>query len=286
MIPINIRRILKVDLSNRKFKIEEIDEKLYEEYLGGSGIAARILYDKLDIQAQPTDPENPLVFINGLLTGSIVPTACKMSVCARSPLTGIWCESTVGGYFPMELNRAGFGGIFVYGKSRSPVCLWIKDDEFSLFECSDLWNVDTFESSKRLREKTDPKAQIGTIGLAGAKQVKLANIMFGGEDARAAGRGGLGAVMGSKNLKAIAVRGTKYGWVLFDRKGLLESIKKVTPGIKEFSKGLSLFGTAGSVEGVESHGDLPIKNWRLDTWKDGAKITSGKEIVNKMLVKR
>ena len=106
MIPANVRRLLHVDLSSRKWHVEELDEALYQRYLGGSGIAAKILYDELDVNASATDPGSAIVFMNGLLTGSFVPTACKMTVCARSPLTAIWCESTVGGYFPAERRQA------------------------------------------------------------------------------------------------------------------------------------------------------------------------------------
>lgn len=286
MIPANVCRILNVDLSSRRWRLEEIQERLYQLYLGGSGIAAKLLCDELDIKSGAASPESPLVFMNGLLTGSLVPTACKMSVCARSPLTGIWCEATVGGYFPAELNRAGFGGIVVRGKADKPVYLWIRDGEVEILDCDDLWQLDTFKTSQILREKTDPRAQTAVIGPAGAKQVRLSNIIFGGEDARAAGRGGLGAVMGAKNLKAVVVRGTQNRWDAYDRENLMAEVKKAIPQIKEYAKGLSLFGTAGAVVSVELHGDLPIKNWQLGTWKEGAKKTSGQTMVERMLVKR
>jgi len=286
MIPANVRRLLHVDLSDRKWRVEELDEELYQRYLGGSGIAAKILHDELDVDASATDPESAIIFMNGLLTGSFVPTACKMTVCARSPLTGIWCESTVGGYFPAELNRAGFGGIVIRGKADNPVYLWIKDsEEVEIVDCNEIWSFDTFKSSEVLRERTDPKAQTAIIGPAGTKLVRLSNIMFGGKDARAAGRGGLGAVMGSKNLKAIVVRGTQERWDVYDREKLIAEVRKATLQIKEFAKGLSDFGTAGAVESVELHGDLPIKNWQLGEWKEGAKRTSGRRMVDEMFVR-
>ena len=287
MIPANIRTLLHVDLSSRRWHVEEIDEKLYHIYLGGSGIAAKILYDELDVNINATDPESPIAFMNGLLTGSFAPTACKMTVCAKSPLTGIWCEATVGGYFPAELSRAGFGGIVIRGRADRPVYLWLRDrEEVELIDCDEIWSLDTFKASKILKEKTDPDAQVAVIGSAGAKQVSISNIMFGGEDARAAGRGGLGAVMGSKNLKAIVVRGTQRPWRnVYDREKLLAEVRKATPQIKEFTRGLSDFGTAGGVESVELHGDLPIKNWQLGEWKEGARKTSGRVMVDSMFVK-
>ena len=286
MIPANVRKVLHVDLSSRKWHVEELDEEVCQYYLGGSGVAAMFLYDELDVKLNPTDPENAIIFMNGLLTGSSVPTACKMSVCARSPLTGIWGESTVGGYFPAELSRVGIGGIIIRGKADRPVYLWLKScDEIEIVDCDDIWMLDTFKTSEVLREETDPRAQIASIGPAGAKLVKLANIMFGGKDARAAGRGGLGAVMGSKNLKAIAVRGGRNRWDVHDKEKLIAELKRANPQIKEFAKGLTLFGTAGGVESVEQHGDLPIKNWRLGAWEDGAQQTSGRRMVDTMLVK-
>jgi aldehyde:ferredoxin oxidoreductase len=286
VIPANVRRLLYVNLPDRRWHVEELDERLYQRYLGGSGIAARILYDELDANAGATDPESTIVFMNGLLTGSFVPTACKMTVCARSPLTGIWCESTVGGYFPAELNRAGFGGVVIRGRADEPVYLWIKDHgEVGIADCDEIWSLDTFKSSEILKERTDPKAQVAAIGPAGAKLVKISNIMFGGEDARAAGRGGLGAAMGSKNLKAIVVRGTQGRWDVYDRENLIREVRTATSQIKEFTRGLSDFGTAGAVESVELHGDLPIKNWRLGAWKEGAAKTSGRAMVNRMFVR-
>ncbi len=285
MIPTNVSKLLHVDLSSGRCYVEELDEELHRRYLGGSGIAANVLCDELDINVNATDPQSPIVFMNGLLTGTFVPTANRMSVCARSPLTGIWCEATVGGHFPAELNRAGLGGIVIRGKADKPVYLWIKDKEVEIINCDEIWSLDTFKSSEILKERTDPEAQVAIIGLAGANLVKLANIIFGGESARAAGRGGLGAVMGSKNLKAIVVRGTQKRPEVYDRQKLLVEVREATTQIKEFTKGLSLFGTAGGVESVELHGDLPIKNWQLGTWKEGAEKTSGRVMVNSMFVK-
>ena len=285
MIPDNVRRLLHVDLSSREWRVEELNEELYQGYLGGSGIAAKILYDELDVSVSATAPESTIIFMNGLLTGSFVPTACKMTVCAKSPLTGIWCEATVGGHFPAELNRAGFGGILVRGRADKPAYLWINDGEIEIRDCHEIWQFGTFESSELLRERTNPKAQVAAIGPAGAKLVKLSNIVFGGEEARAAGRGGLGAVMGGKNFKAVVVRGTQRRWEVANRERLTREVRKLNARIRQGAKGLSDFGTAGGMESVELHGDLPIKNWQLSVWKEGARKTSGQTMVDKMFVK-
>jgi len=289
MIPSCVRKILTVDLSSRKWYIEEIDEELYHNYLGGSGISAKILYDELDTSIDPTAPQNAIIFMNGLLTGTFLPTANKMTVCARSPLTVVWCESTVGGYFPAELSRAGLGGVVIRGKSDTPVYIWINGSEKELkveiVDCEEIWRVDPYMADDILKHVTDPRAQTAMIGLAGVNLVKISNIIFGGKDARAAGRGGLGAVMGSKNLKALVVRGTGKRRDLYDKSKLIAEVRKINKHIKEYAKGLTLYGTAGGLESVELHGDLPIKNWQLSEWKEGVKKTSGQAMVGSMFDK-
>ena len=159
MLPASVLRLLHIDLSTRKWHVEELDEEIYQRYLAGSGIAAKILYDELDVNVGATDPESAIIFMNGMLTGSFIPAACKMTVCARSPLTGIWCEATVGGYFPAELSRAGLGGISIHGRADRPVYLRIGDsEEVEIVDCDEIWEFDTFQSSEFLRGKTDRRA--------------------------------------------------------------------------------------------------------------------------------
>jgi len=262
-------KLLHVDLSAGAISTRELPEEMLRTYLGGSGLAARLLYDALDTAVDPLASEAPLVFMNGLLTG--VPVVCgnKVSVCARSPLTGIWGEARAGGYFGRELAKAGIGGIVFRGQSAEPVYLWIDDGEAELRPAAHVWGKETIETSDLLQEETDPKAQVAAIGPAGERLARIASVMFGGHDTRAAGRTGMGAVMGAKRLKAIAVRGT--GTVEVAHPDELRAVmREAMPVAKEGAGRLSTGGTASGVPFVESCGDLPIKNWQLGSWAEGA----------------
>lgn len=274
-------KLLRVDLSAGRWTVQELEEREVRVYLGGSGIAARILYDEDVAGGAPNATESPLLFMPGLLTGTPVPTACKLSVCARSPLTGIWGEATAGGHCGAEFARTGYAGVAVRGRADAPVYLWIRDDRVEIRSASTVWGKDTYETEEVLRGETDARAKVACIGPAGERGLPIASVMFEGRHARAAGRAGMGAVMGAKHLKAIVVRGTGRRTV-FDPDGLRAEVKACIPEIKARAKGLSDFGTAGSVESVELHGDLPIQNWRLGTWTEGARRTSGQAMASTM----
>ena len=274
-------RLLWIDLSARCWEVRELEERSLRAYLGGSGIAARILYDEVGPEVEPTAPESPLLFMTGLLTGTPVPTACKLSVCARSPLTGIWGEATSGGHYGAELARTAYTGIAIVGRADEPVYLWVCDDRVEICSAKAVWGKDTYETEEALREETDPRARVACIGPAGERGLPIASVMLEGRHARAAGRAGMGAVMGSKCLKAVVVRGTGRRMVS-DREGLRAELKELVPEIKARGKGLSDFGTAGGVESVELHGDLPIQNWRLGSWPEGAQKTSGQAMASTM----
>jgi aldehyde:ferredoxin oxidoreductase len=270
-------RILEVDLTIRKTSEREANEEDVKKYFLGSGLAAKILSEEADLNLDPFDPANPLIFVAGLLTGTMVPTACKLSVCSKSPLTGIWNESTAGGHWPAQFKFTGYDGIIIKGKSDKPVYLWINDGGCEIREAENIWGRDTFETSELLKKETDDKALVASIGPAGENLSKISSIVFDGINARNAARGGPGAVMGSKNLKAIAVRG-KQRPEIKDRVGLRELLKKEIPVIKEKAEGMSKFGTAGGAVAVEAFGDLPIKNWQLGSWEEGIKKISGQRM--------
>lgn len=273
------QKIAKVDLSNKEVKLEELDEELYQTYFAGSGLAAYLLYHGAKYFVDPLGPDNDLVFIPGLLTGAPVYTACKTSVCAKSPLTGIWGEATFGGYWGAALKSAGYDGIWVTGRSKSPVNLWVTPKGIEIKDARDLWGKNTFETDKILHEKTNAKIRVICIGRAGEKLTKIASIMAEGVNSRAAGRTGLGALMGSKKLKAIVVLGGKSIPPLFDSSGLKKSIQGFLPTIKKFSRNLTDFGTAWVMTGKEATGGLPIKNYSLRIrWPEGAAMTSGQTI--------
>ena len=267
-------RILEVDLTTGSISYRETREEDIRKYLGGSGLAARILYEEFDHRVDPFSPENPIIFMNGLLTGVNVPTAAKSCFVTKSPLTGIWGEATVGGHWGNQVKRCGLDGIIITGKSEKPVYLWITDDQVELRSAEELMGLDVFQTSERIQEETDEKAVVACIGPAGENLNKIAGVMIGGNETRAAGRCGIGAVMGSKNLKALAAKGSIAPKVK-DRALLNELLKEFRPVLRTYTQGLFDFGTAGGVQGVEANGDLPIKNWTLGDWAEGAEKTCG-----------
>ncbi|MCG2677474.1 aldehyde ferredoxin oxidoreductase family protein, partial [bacterium] len=277
-------KILEVDLTTQKISQRKVKEEDVKKYFMGSGLAAKILSEEADLSLDPFDPANPLIFMAGLLTGTMVPTACKLSVCSKSPLTGIWNEATVGGHWPAHFKFTGYDGIIIRGKSDKPVYLWINDAKCEMRNAESVWGRDTFETSELLKKETDDKALVAAIGQAGENLSRMASIVFDGMNARIAARGGPGAVMGSKNLKAIVVKGNKRPEIK-DWEGLRELLKKEIPIIKEKAKGLSEFGTAGGAVAVEAFADLPIKNWQLGSWEEGIKKISGQRMRERIWVR-
>ena len=271
-------RLLRLDLSSGIQRIEPVDDSDVRQYLLGSGLAAKIFYEEMDPDLAPLDPGSPLLAFTGLLTGTYSPTASRSTWCGRSPLTGIWDEANMGGHWGAELRFAGFDGLIVTGRASEPVYLWIHDGQAEVRPAGHLWGKDHFETFEALRAETDPKAQLACIGPAGENLVRFANVMQGGQGhARTAGRGGMGALLGSKNLKAVVVRGT--GKPTYpDQAAFRSFVREINQHIKVNSVGMSQLGTAGGVPATEMTGDLPLKNWTLGSWKDEAAAISGQRI--------
>ncbi len=271
-------RLLRVDLTTGLHHIEPIEEPMVRHYLLGSGLAARVFYAEMDPRLDPLHPASPLLAFTGLLTGTFAPTGCRSSWCGRSPLTGIWNEANMGGHWGAELRHALLDGLIITGRAARPVYLWLHDGQVEIRPADHLWGRDHFETVDRIRAETDPQAQVACIGPAGENLVRLANIMQGGQEhARTAGRGGMGALLGSKNLKAIAVRGTHRPQYA-DAQGFREFVRGINRFIQQNSVGMSQFGTAGGVPATELTGDLPLKNWTLGSWKEEAARISGQRI--------
>lgn len=275
-------RILEVDLTNGQLNIKEWEEKLLQTYVGASGLGAKILYEETGPGTDPLSPENVLIFITGPLTGTMVPTSGRHQIISKSPLTGIYGESDAGGYWGTALKKAGYDGIVVKGRAAGAVYLYVTEDTAEIRPADHLWGRDTYEADRLLKAETHREAVTALIGPAGEKQVRLAAIIHDGEDARAAGRCGLGAVMGSKNLKGIVVYGRRR-IPLFDPRGLVESIKRANPYIRKNTETLGAYGSAGAMESIERVGDLPIQNWRLGTWPEGAAKLSGIRVADTIL---
>ncbi|ODS40750.1 MAG: hypothetical protein A7315_07710 [Candidatus Altiarchaeales archaeon WOR_SM1_79] len=223
-----IGKILKVDLTERKVESIPLSEKLAEDFIGGGGISAKIISEMLLTEMKPLDESNPLVFMTGPLTGTIIPWSGRHCVASISPLTDFWGESYAGGTWGKELKKAGFDGIIVTGKADRPVYLKIMNQIVTIEDATALKGKDTYETDALLRKCCDEKAKVAAIGVAGENLIRFASIIHEGPAARTAARCGVGAVMGSKNLKAIVVKG-QGDIELAKKERLVKSIKDALP---------------------------------------------------------
>jgi len=268
--------LARIDLTNRNVSVEIPDNELLQRFVGGSGVGASILYSETGPETDPLGPENRLIFLTGPLTGTPVLSSNRFEVVTKSPLTGLYTEANCGGFWGESLKRSGFDGLIIVGSSSTPVYLWVRNGEISIRDARHLWGDDTFVTCEKLRAETKD-SQVACIGPAGEHLVRFASVMTDGEHARAVGRGGVGAVMGSKLLKAIVVSGDRDVSVS-DRDGLRRYMRETVPSVTENLKILHDFGTSNAVENLERCGDLPIKNWYQGSWPEGAAKISGQAI--------
>jgi aldehyde:ferredoxin oxidoreductase len=197
---------LRVNLSRMKAVSKKYDTKLAENFVGGRGFAAKILWDELKPGTDPLSPKNKLVFAAGPLTGFALPSSGKLVVAAKSPLTGSYGDGNIGTLATVQMRKAGYDAIIVEGKSEKPIVLLVQDKQIDFLDARDLWGLNSFETESMLRQVYGPTAGVLTIGQAGENLVKFANIVC--QEGRAGGRPGIGAVMGSKNLKAVVIMGS------------------------------------------------------------------------------
>ncbi|HLF27165.1 MAG TPA: aldehyde ferredoxin oxidoreductase family protein [Anaerolineae bacterium] len=282
-------KYIRFDLSTGRYTIETIADEDVKTYLLGSGYAAKLYYEEMDPSLDPLDARATLYVFNGLLSGTFAPTGCRSSWCGRSPLTGIWNEANLGGHFGAELRFAGYDGIVVTGKAPHPTYLYINGvtNTIERRDATHVWGQDTFEAHARLIEETDEKARAALIGVAGERLVKIAGVASGGQaHTRLAARGGMGALMGSKHLKAIVVRG-KDRPQYADAKGFHATVKAGNHYIMEHpaAEALHLVGTAGGHPTTDKFGDNAILNWRGGNWFEGTVKTSGKAIAETIFTK-
>ncbi|MHB8985901.1 MAG: aldehyde ferredoxin oxidoreductase family protein [Eubacteriales bacterium] len=269
-------KILLVDLTTAEILIEKPAEEFYRQYLGGPGVGLHYLLKSHRRNFDPLGPENTLVFAAGLLTGTSAPCVPRFTVLAKSPLTGALGKSEAGGWWGPELKRAGFDAVVIKGRAEHPVYLWIKDGEAEIRDAASIWGLMTGEAQESIRrELGDAKVQVAQIGPAGEKLVRFANIC--NNLAHFNGRNGLGAVMGSKNLKAIAVRGTKAVEVK-DGPAVTEILRWVTGQAKThpLSAALHEHGTPLGVTGNSAGGVLPTNNWDSGVFSRAGEIGSEK----------
>jgi aldehyde:ferredoxin oxidoreductase len=249
-----------IDLTTGAVKVQELSEEVRRKYIGGTALAAYI-FRQTNFQAlDPLGPENLLVFSTGPLTGANVPTSGRFAVAAKSPLTGIWGEADSGGRFGLGLKAAGYDAIAITGKAASPSVLTIHEGNVELVSANGVWGRDTYDTYDILTQEYGKRAAVVCIGPTGERLVPLANIMSEGAHARAAGRCGLGAVMGSKRLKAIVADGTFRTPVAHPTE-LMQDIRDITPRMLEKMKRMRTFGTPGAVVGNAVLGDLSGFNW-------------------------
>ncbi|MGB4436693.1 MAG: aldehyde ferredoxin oxidoreductase N-terminal domain-containing protein, partial [Acetomicrobium sp.] len=216
-------KVLRVNLSTKKITTEPLRMDWAEKFLGARGLGSRYLIEEVDPKVDPLSPENKLIFATGPVTGTLATSAGRFNVVTKGPLTGTIAASNSGGYFGPELKYAGYDLVIFEGKADKPVYLWIYNDHVELKDASHLWGKDCYETTDAILAENDPEAKVACIGPAGENLVLFACVM--NDKHRAAGRTGVGAVMGSKNLKAVAVRGTG-GVKIADREAFLEALRK------------------------------------------------------------
>ena len=250
--------ILRVNLSKDKVSTESPDEVFYRRYVGGEGFVAYYLLKELETGIDPLGPENKLIFAAGPVTGAPIPGSGRNSIGAKSPLTGGFGESEVGGHWGAELKHAGFDAVIIEGKSDSPVYLWIHDGEAEIRDASHIWGKETGDAQRIIRkELNDRLVRVALIGPGGERLVRYACVIVDLKDA--AGRTGMGAVMGSKNLKAVAVRGHGRTEVS-DGKALTELSRWLSQRLEGFWA--HEYGTGSNLDAGVASGNLPIRNFR------------------------
>ncbi len=257
-----IGTILRVNLTTRTVKKEPLDPKLAKQYIGARGLGTKIMFDEVDPRVDPLSPENKLIFAPGPLSGTVAPSGGRYNVITKGPLTGAIAASSSGGAFGPELKFAGYDMLILEGKASSPVYLYIRDDQVEIRDAAKFWGKEVPDVTDQLRAETDDDAKVACIGPGGERMVLFANVM--NEMHRAAGRSGVGAVMGSKNLKAVVVVGGGAVTVA-DPQAFKAAVKVAREKILAHpvgGQGLKAYGTDVLINIMNQTGGLPTKNFR------------------------
>ncbi len=276
-------KLLRINLTDQSVKVEDLDFELAKKYVGGRGLGTKILFDEIDPKIDALSPENKLIFINGPLTGTPTPTGGRYMVVTKSPLSGTIASSNSGGTWGARLKYAGYDGIIVEGKAKNPIYININEDVVELLDAKDLWGKTVGDTTDILKDTK--KTNVLTIGPAGEKLSKIAAIM--NDKDRAAGRSGVGAVMGSKLLKAIVVTGN-LKVSLADPDSVKAYVKDANLKIKEnpvTGQGLPAYGTAVLVNVINANGILPTNNFQEGVFANAEDI-SGETLAEKYLVRK
>ena len=277
--------VLRVDLTGGQIRTEKLDPGVAKTYVGGRGLGIYYLSKEVDPGCDPISPANKVIMATGPLTGTAAPTGARYMVTTKSPLTGAISCSNSGGNFPAELKKSGHDVIILEGKSPRPVYIWINGERAELRSAEHLWGLTTHETDDALRRETEDKAKTAVIGPAGEKLVRMAAII--NDRDRAAGRSGVGAVLGAKNLKGIVVKGHQEV-SLFNPEEFKTANSKYRNNFKDATKDnpppLRLHGTAITVVGTQSHGVFPTRNFQQGTFESWESIY-GETLTKKYLVR-
>jgi aldehyde:ferredoxin oxidoreductase len=275
--------ILHIDLSTKKIDEITIPQQWLDDYLGGASLAARLLYEELVPNLDPLAPEAPVLFLNGPLSGTAGPAVGRFVVCAKSPATGLWGESNCGGFWGPELRMAGYYGVWFTGKAESPVYISIMDDRVAIHHAEHLWGMETYQTQTAIKDEIEVKGvRVAAIGPAGESLVQFASILV--DHGRMAGRTGMGAVMGSKNLKAIAVKGSgKVPVVAPDKYAPVRSAANRDLKTDSYTEVMHELGSSGAADYFDYLRDMPKKYFQLGEYENALKI-SGASMAESILV--
>ncbi len=276
-------KILTVNLTAGYCVTENLPTELALDFLGGKGFGAKILYDRLKRGIDPLSPDNIMVFANAPLTGTLAPSSSRVVMSTKSPLTGLWLDSNCGGFFGPQLKQAGYDILIIEGRAQEPVYILIENDRVEIVPAADLWGKDTFETTEKLKEKHSSRFMTACIGPAGEKLAPIAGII---SEYRAFGRGGGGAVMGSKNLKAIAVKGSR-DIKLYDPDKFLKILNEAYDELRispDTGGGRTKYGTNVILSFMNEAGVHPVRNFRNAVF-EGIDRINEKELAEKYYVK-
>jgi aldehyde:ferredoxin oxidoreductase len=273
-------KILRVNLSKSEVNVKDLPEEMCKEYIGGKGFGVKVLLEETKPKMDPYDPANPLIFATGPVNGLALSGASRSCAVFKSPLTGIWGESQCGGFFASYQKFAGYDMIIIQGKSEKPTYITIDDEKIEIRDATHLWGKDSYETEDIIKKDHGVKFQVVSIGPAGENLVKYACISH--DKGRQFGRCGAGAVMGSKKLKAIAVRGS--GTIEVSKPDELDDFRKeLNEKIKARLKSLTEYGTAAMMALTNTTGTLPTRNWTEGSFDGFEKINA--EAMKKNIVK-
>ena len=282
----NTGKVLNTNLSAGQISATSLPEEYYSKYIGGSGLSAKLFWEQGDFAADPLSPEAMLIFMNGPFAGLKLSGASRNSVAGRSPLTGCWGDSSCGGYFAPELRYAGYDGIVITGKAPNPSMLVIEGDRAQIVDADEYWGKGIEEVTSLIKKRYGRSYRALVIGPAGENLVKYAMILNEGH--HAFGRAGFGAIMGSKNLKAIVVKAKNRSMNLADPEKYEPLRKELNTKIKEAlaSDVMHENGTAANLEGGAVTGDVPIRNFTSNYWEEMGEALTGSTLTERFLTKR